>query len=171
MSARFADRVFIVSGAGSHTGRATAKRLAAEGARLVLVVGNRDRDPMSRPAATHNGTAALVTGDSAARATARDAVQTALTRFGRLDGVVTHDQATPEPATSAEALGLLDRMVHDSVRSTYLLAQEAAREMHSGGTVVCVTAPGGAQVEVGRVAHNVVLASGGSSGIGLAVVY
>ena len=62
-------------------------------------------------------------------------------------------------------------MVHDSVRSTYLLAQEAAREMHSGGTVVCVTAPGGAQVEVGRVAHNVVLASGGSSGIGLAVVY
>ena len=97
MSARFADRVFIVSGAGSHTCRATAKRLAAVGARLVLVVGNRDRDAMSRPAATHSGTAALVTGGSAARATARDAVQTALTRFGRLDGVVTTTRRLPNP--------------------------------------------------------------------------
>ena len=59
-------------------------------------------------------------------------------------------------AATAEALALLDRIVNDSVRSTYLLAQEAAREMKDGGSLVCVTAPGGAQVEAGRVAHNVV---------------
>ena len=171
MSARFADRVFIVSGAGSHTGRATAKRLAAEGARLVLVVGNRDRDAMSRPAATHNGTAALVTGDSAARATARDAVQTALTRFGRLDGVVTHDQATPEHATSAERWASSTGWSTTQSAAPTSSRRKRRGRCTPGGTVVCVTAPGGAQVEVGRVAHNVVLASGGSSGIGLAVVY
>ena len=156
MSGRLEDRVFVVSGAGGDTGSATVQRLASEGARLVLLVGDHDHDAVSHLAATLNGKTALVTGDVAARDTAREAVQTALANFGRLDGVVAHAAGALERTPAAEAVSLLDRILNDTVRATYLLAQEAAREMEAGGSMVCLTAPGAAQVAQGFVAHNVV---------------
>jgi NAD(P)-dependent dehydrogenase (short-subunit alcohol dehydrogenase family) len=146
----------IISGAGSDTGHATTQRLSAEGASLVLLGSDREREAVRRVAATIDATTPVVTGDIAARATAHEAVQAARRAYGRLDGLVTHAEAAPEHVRSAEALVLLDRLVNDEVRSTYLLAQEAARAMTAGGSIVCASAPGATEVERGLVAHNVV---------------
>ena len=156
MSGRLEDRVLVVSGAGGDTGSATVQRLASEGARLVLLAGDHDHDAVSHLAATLNGKTALVTGDVAARDTAREAEETALAKFGRLDGVVSHAAGALERTPAAEGVSLLDRILNDIVRATYLLAQEAAREMEAGGSMECLTAPGAAQVAQGLVAHNVV---------------
>jgi NAD(P)-dependent dehydrogenase (short-subunit alcohol dehydrogenase family) len=74
-------RVAVVTGAASGIGLTTARRLAAEGARLVLVDLNRD----GLDAATAGIDARIVSGDVADPATLDAAVADALDGYGRLD--------------------------------------------------------------------------------------
>jgi NAD(P)-dependent dehydrogenase (short-subunit alcohol dehydrogenase family) len=74
-------RVAVVTGAASGIGLATARRLAVEGARLVLVDVNRD----GLDAAAAGIDARTVSGDVADPATLDAAVTGALDEYGRLD--------------------------------------------------------------------------------------
>jgi NAD(P)-dependent dehydrogenase (short-subunit alcohol dehydrogenase family) len=156
---RFDGRVVIVSGAGDETGGATVGRLASEGAQLAIMSDDQDREAVRELAKAVGDAAAVVGGVVSDRASAREAVRRVLARFGRLDCVVTHPTVFPERPRAGEALALLDRMVADGVRGSYLLAQEAARAMGDGGSMVLVTAPGDAHVTRSSLAHNV--AAGG----------
>lgn len=77
------QRVAIVTGASSGIGRACARALDDAGIRLVLVARNREKlQALSSELTTDP---ALVIGDVAEPQTARDALDAALTSFGRLD--------------------------------------------------------------------------------------
>lgn len=79
-----AGRVVLVSGGGTGIGAASAQRLAADGASLVLI--GRRPEPLERVAATTGAT--VVVGDVADPSTSEAAVAAALERFGHLDAVV-----------------------------------------------------------------------------------
>jgi len=81
---RLEGKVAIVSGGGTGIGAATARRFAAEGARVV-VTGRRP-EPLEAVAAEIGGLA--VPGNVADPAHAPEAVAAALERFGSLDVVV-----------------------------------------------------------------------------------
>ncbi len=88
---RFAGRVAIVTGASRDPsiGRATALRLAREGARVVI--NGRESSPVEATLrALHElgCSARAVVGSADDRATARELAQTARAEFGRLDHVV-----------------------------------------------------------------------------------
>ena len=100
-SERFSDRAVLVTGAASGIGRATAERLAAEGARVLCADLNE--------AAVKEAAAAIQTagGDAAARVcdvsdpeACRSIVVAAVEVFGRLDvlcnvaGIAVHAHAT-----------------------------------------------------------------------------
>jgi len=89
MSGRFAGKIVLVTGAAAGVGRATALRLAGEGARLALT--DIRADPLHEVALEARAAGAEVTevaGDVTDPATTRALVASAEAAFGRVDALV-----------------------------------------------------------------------------------
>jgi meso-butanediol dehydrogenase / (S,S)-butanediol dehydrogenase / diacetyl reductase len=84
MRRRFVDNVALVSGGASGIGEATVRRLAAEGARVVVF--DQAAESAERLAGEIGGLA--VAGDAASRDDGEHAVRQAVERFGSLDVLV-----------------------------------------------------------------------------------
>lgn len=82
---RFEGRAALVTGGGTGIGAATARRLAREGAGIVVL--GRRREPLEAVAAELGGVA--VPGDASNAEDAERAVTTAVERYGGLDILVT----------------------------------------------------------------------------------
>lgn len=84
------DRVHLVTGAASGIGRATALHLAGPGIGLVLHTGSNRAglDTVAELARAAGAMVATVLGDVAAIETVDSCVDHAVSRFGRLDGVI-----------------------------------------------------------------------------------
>ena len=81
---RFAGLVALVTGGGTGIGEAAARRIAAEGGKVVLT--GRRLEPIQKVANEIGGIA--VAGDTADSAHVSEAVQTAVKEFGGLDVVI-----------------------------------------------------------------------------------
>ena len=139
MSGRFVDRVAIVTGAASGIGAATAARLAAEGARVVVV--DVDANGARDVAARIGGEAATVDVSDAAALAA--CVADVAARRGRLDVLVSNAFAT--------AVAPIERLDVAGWRRTLDVTLTPAFTALRAAIPLMRAAGGGAVVNVGSV--------------------
>ena len=128
---RFSGKAAIVTGYTRGIGAATAHRLAAEGASLVLVA--RGESDVDLP-----GDAAVVRGDISDASTAAAAIDATLDRFGRLD-VLVNNAAIDFTSDLLDAGEADVRAVFDTNFFGALFMLQAAARTMRGGAIVNVT--------------------------------
>lgn len=133
-------KVAIVTGAASGIGEASARRLAAEGAKLCLV--DLDREGLDRLVAELGANAVAAVADVSNEVGARHYVNVALSAFGRID--LLHSNAgivgPPGPIHEATAKGF-DDVFSVNVRGTVLAIAATVPEMlKQGGGAIVITA-------------------------------
>ena len=118
--------VALVTGASSGIGRATAQRLAAEGAAVALAARRRDRlDELATAIRDGGGTALALETDLTDRQHAEDAVQRTVAELGRLDTVVNNAGVMLlGPALGSPAVDW-DRMIALNVQAQLYVAHAA----------------------------------------------
>lgn len=126
---RLTDRVAIVTGAASGIGRATAIRLASEGARVVASdingEGLLDTIEEANKVAAGGGEAIAHIADISDEAQAAETVETALDAWGRLDGLANIAGMLRTVRTHECDLATWKRIIDVNLTGTFLMCRAA----------------------------------------------
>ncbi|MFD5538381.1 SDR family oxidoreductase [Streptomyces sp. NPDC127079] len=142
-------RVVAVTGASSGIGAATARRLAADGHRLLLGARRTDRlETLAKEISAAGGTAAFRRLDVTDAADVRSFVSAARERYGRLDVVVNNAGVMPLSPLAALRTDEWDRMIDVNLRGVLhgIAAALPVMRAQGGGHFVNVASVGAYEV-------------------------
>jgi NAD(P)-dependent dehydrogenase (short-subunit alcohol dehydrogenase family) len=145
-SPRLAGQVAIVTGASSGLGRAAARRLANDGAKVSLLARDAGGLTGVQQEITVGGRTALaLPADLAKPAAADAAVRRTVAEWGRVD-ILINAAGTDVPGPIEEiSVTDWDRVIAVNLRAPFLLSRAAFRHMRAagGGTIVNVSSVAG----------------------------
>ncbi|MEU3615330.1 SDR family oxidoreductase [Streptomyces sp. NPDC006872] len=131
-------RVAVVTGGSRGIGRETVSRLAADGFAVVVgYAGNREQAEAAVEAvAADGGRAVAVQADVADEQQVAALFDTAESKFGGVD-VVVHAAGRMHLSPVVDLdLAQLDAVYRTNIRGSFVVAQQAARRLRSGGAVI-----------------------------------
>lgn len=157
VGASLIDRVAIVTGAGQGVGEGIARRLAEEGARVVVAARRAETgEPVAASIRDEGGEAVCIETDVAEAASVRRCVAETVERFGRLD-VVVHNAFTggvPHRLEAARIDKHWSAMSRTSVWASLFCARESYPHLvessrrpagDGGGRLILITSPSGVE--------------------------
>jgi NAD(P)-dependent dehydrogenase (short-subunit alcohol dehydrogenase family) len=154
---RFKGRVALVTGATRGIGRATAVRLAAEGA--IVAVNQRptgDASETLRLIDEAGGQGFAVVADMRDPSMVEAMVREVAERAGRLDHVVSNAAINPFMSWDETSVEQFDELFETNVRGTWVVCSEAAKRMIAeghGGAIVMVSSISAHVGAPGQVAY------------------
>ena len=158
MSQSLANKVAIITGAGSGIGRAAALLFASEGAKLVLGDKTEAVHDTARAVVEAGGAATALQVDAGAEADVARLVATALSSYGQLDvafanagisgGMSSIFEATPE---------LWAEVLRVNLIGPFLMVKHAGKAMAdagNGGSIICTASVAGIRSGAGGPAYS-----------------
>lgn len=135
---RFAGKVALVTGAGSGIGAATAERLAAEGADVVLIGRTPERVlAVAERIAAAGGRACAIAADVTSEPDVHDAVRSCVDTFGRLDVAFNNaGDVGPGGPTAELSLDAWRRELDVNLTGTFLCLKHELAVIAHGGSVL-----------------------------------
>ena len=137
---RLNKKVALVTGASRGIGAAIAKRLAAEGASVVITFAKEASaaDQVVKAIETAGGKALAIQADAQDVEAVKRAVDQAAAKFGTIDILVNNaGTAIPKPFEESSAMEL-DRVIAINIRGTFAATQAALKHMKSGGRIISI---------------------------------
>src|SRR3982074_3168768 len=131
---KLSTKVALVTGGSRGIGAAIAKGLAGDGASVAITYA---KDASAASAVVKaielgGGKAIAIQADAANVVAVKDAVEKAVTTFGRLDVLVNNvGTAIPKPFEET-TLEEMDRVIDINVRGVFIATTEALKHMKSG---------------------------------------
>jgi NAD(P)-dependent dehydrogenase (short-subunit alcohol dehydrogenase family) len=143
---RLAGKTAIVTGGATGIGEAVSKKFASEGAQVVIV-GFPD-DPLNEVVEeikALGGQAIAFAGDISDEETAKQAVETAISEWGKLDVLVNCAGVYPTLAETHELdIAIFDLLLKNNLRSTFAMTKSALPYLQkSHGNVVATGSEAG----------------------------
>jgi NAD(P)-dependent dehydrogenase (short-subunit alcohol dehydrogenase family) len=148
-------KVALVTGAAGNLGAAVANRLAAEGARLVLV--DRAQDRLEALAGTLKLESMTTVTDITKKEEVEKLIADVVAKFGQLDALVNVAGGFRMAEFTALDEGTWDFMMNLNARSVFLMSGAAAKAMIEKGTrgrIVTVASRSGLKGDPGLAAYN-----------------
>lgn len=134
------DKVLIVTGAGRGIGRATAERLASEGAKVV--VAEFDTETGSAAAAAikdSGGQAMFVEVNVADGESVKAMIQKTREAWDRIDGIINNAGIVMDGTLKKMSDEQFDRVIEVNLKGTFLCTREVAKvliEQDNGGVIL-----------------------------------
>jgi NAD(P)-dependent dehydrogenase (short-subunit alcohol dehydrogenase family) len=149
VTARLAGKRAVISGGASGIGRATAERLAGDGARVTVVdIDANGAERTVEAVRWAGGEAIAAVADVSVEADVEAAVAATVNHWGGLDIVIAN--AAIEPVESDASVDVLDaavwrRVLEVNLTGTFLTCKHGVRALlaSGGGAVVCTASPTG----------------------------
>ncbi len=150
MSKNLEGKIALVTGGSRGIGAAIAKRLAADGANVVITYtkGVEAAASVVKEIERTGGKAIAIQADATDAGAVEAAVEKTVATFGRLD-VLVNNAGTAIPKTFEETtLEEMDRVVNTNVRGVFVATQAALKHMQSGGRIIMIGSSVGERVLV-----------------------
>lgn len=137
---RLAQKVAFVTGGSRGIGAAIARRLAGEGAHVVITYTSaaEKAQEVVRSIEQAGGKAVAIAADNADPQAVTEAVRQTASQFGRIDVVVNNAGIYIGKPLEEHTLEDFDRIMNINVRAVFLAIREAAQHMPDGGRMITI---------------------------------
>ena len=135
---RLTGKVALVTGGSRSIGAAIAKRLASDGASVVITysASAKQADEVVRDIQSAGGKALAVKADAADEKAVRAAVTKTVAEFGGIDILVNNAGALAIAPIEQFSIEDFDKSIAINVRGVFVATQEASKHLRDGGRII-----------------------------------